>query len=47
MSFRDAYKQIGEEVQSGNYKPDLGKRQTHIGSIHNLCLDQIKAKFPS
>ena len=47
MSFRDAYKQIGDEVQSGNYKPDLGKEHSHIGSIHNLCLEDIKAKFPS
>lgn len=47
MSFRDAYKQIGDEVQSGNYKPDLGKEHSHIGSIHNLCLEEIKAKFPS
>lgn len=47
MSFRDAYNQIGDEVQSGNYKPDLGKEHSHIGSIHNLCLEDIKAKFPS
>ncbi|MCA0151994.1 argininosuccinate lyase [Winogradskyella vincentii] len=47
MSFRDAYKQIGDEVQSGNYKPDLGKEHSHIGSIHNLCLEDIKTKFPS
>ncbi|WP_411893409.1 argininosuccinate lyase [Winogradskyella sp. A2] len=46
MSFRDAYKQVGDEVQSGSYKPDLGKEHTHIGSIHNLCLEEIKAKFP-
>jgi argininosuccinate lyase len=46
MSFRDAYKQVGDEVQSGNYKPDLGKEHTHIGSIHNLCLQDISAKFP-
>ncbi len=47
MSFREAYKQIGGEVQSGTYKPDLGKEHSHIGSIHNLCLDKIREKFPS
>ncbi len=47
MSFREAYQQIGGQVQAGIYKPDLGKEHTHIGSIHNLSLDQIRDKFPS
>ena len=46
MSFRDAYQKIGGEVQSGMYKPDLGKEHTHVGSIHNLSLDKIAAKYP-
>ena len=46
MSFRDAYQQIGAEVQKGTYKPDTSKQHTHIGSIHNLCLDKIRDKFP-
>jgi argininosuccinate lyase len=46
MSFRDAYQQIGSQVQDGSYTPDLGKEHSHIGSIHNLCLDAIRAKFP-
>jgi len=46
MSFRDAYKHIGQQVETDTYTPDLGKKHTHIGSIHNLCLDAIKAKFP-
>jgi argininosuccinate lyase len=46
MSFREAYKQIGDQVQSGNYTPDLGKQHSHIGSIHNLCLDKIREKYP-
>ena len=45
-SFRKAYQQIGKEVQSGTYKPDINKIHSHIGSIHNLCLDKIRAKFP-
>jgi len=46
MSFREAYQKIGAEVNNGTYKPDLGKRHTHVGSIHNLSLDKIKKKFP-
>jgi argininosuccinate lyase len=46
MPFREAYKKIGEQVERGEYKPDLGKQHSHVGSIHNLSLDKIKAKYP-
>jgi len=46
MSFRDAYQKIGGQVQSGTYKPDLGKQHSHVGSIHNLSLEKIRAKYP-
>ena len=46
QSFRDAYQQIGAQVQSGTYKPDMSKKHSHIGSIHNLCLEDIRNKFP-
>lgn len=46
MSFREAYQKIGGEVQSGTYKATLGKNHTHIGSIHNLGLEEIRKKFP-
>ena len=46
MAFREAYQRVGSEVQNGTYTPDLGKEHTHIGSIHNLCLEDISAKFP-
>ncbi len=45
-SFRDAYQEIGAKVESGTYKPDTSKKHSHIGSIHNLCLEEIRAKFP-
>jgi argininosuccinate lyase len=45
MSFREAYQKIGGQVQDGTYTPDLGKQHSHIGSIHNLSLDKIRAKF--
>ena len=46
MSFRDAYQKIGGQIQSGTYKPDLGKQHSHVGSIHNLTLEKIRAKYP-
>lgn len=46
MPFREAYKKIGEQVEAGEYEPDLGKQHSHVGSIHNLSLDKIKAKYP-
>ena len=47
MSFREAYQKIGGQVQEGTYQPDLGKKHSHTGSIHNLGLDKIKDKFPN
>lgn len=46
MSFREAYQVIGKQVQEGTYKPDSSKKHTHIGSIGNLSLNQIRNKFP-
>ena len=46
MSFREAYKNIGEQVQSGHYKTGISKPHTHEGSLGNLCLEDIRRKFP-
>lgn len=46
MTFREAYQKVGAQVQDGTYKPDTSKKHTHVGSIHNLCLDKIMEKFP-
>jgi argininosuccinate lyase len=46
QSFRDAYQRIGAQVQNKSYEPDLNKKHTHLGSIHNLCLNEIEKKFP-
>ena len=43
-SFRDAYKEIGGQVQSGTYQPGEGRKHSHLGSKDNLALDQIAAK---
>ncbi len=45
VAFRDAYKIVGKQVQEGNFTPDKKVNHTHIGSIGNLCLDDIKAKM--
>lgn len=46
MSFREAYQIIGKQVQDGTYQPDTSKSHTHVGSMGNLGLEKIKAKFP-
>jgi len=45
LSFREAYQQIGAQVQDGTYKPNTSKKHSHIGSIHNLCLEDIRNKW--
>ncbi|QLE02717.1 argininosuccinate lyase [Galbibacter sp. BG1] len=45
MPFRDAYKQMGEEIQRGEFTPKRNIHHTHKGSLGNLCLDEIKAKM--
>jgi len=43
-SFREAYKEIGTQVEDGSYKPSISKKHTHIGSKDNLALDLIAKK---
>ena len=43
--FRDAYKQVGEEIANNTYQPEKKIHHTHEGSIGNLCNDKIKLKF--
>ena len=45
MAFRDAYKKVGQEIEKGSYNPERSIKHKHIGSIGNLCLDEIKAKM--
>lgn len=45
LSFRDAYVQIGKEIEEGRYQPDKNTKHTHIGSINNLCLEHIEEKL--
>jgi argininosuccinate lyase len=45
IPFREAYKQIGEKIASGDYKPNKAIKHTHTGSIGNLALDAIRSKM--
>jgi len=45
IPFRDAYKQIGAEIEAGSFKPKKQLKHTHEGSLGNLCLDKIKDKM--
>lgn len=47
VPFREAYRAVGMKVQAGEYshKTDYTLHHTHEGSIGNLCLEQIRAKF--
>lgn len=47
IPFRDAYRQVGMQVQRGEYKPTRELHHTHEGSIGNLCNDRIRDKFRS
>ena len=45
VPFRDAYKQVGEEVQRGTFHAERTVHHTHAGSIGNLCTDEIRRKM--
>ena len=45
VPFRDAYKQVGGQINSGTYEPTREVNHTHAGSIGNLCLDEIAEKM--
>lgn len=42
VPFRDAYKQVGMEIENGNFTHNKKVRHTHEGSIGNLCNDKIE-----
>lgn len=41
IPFRDAYKQIGLEIEAGQFTTDKKVNHTHEGSIGNLCTEEI------
>ena len=45
IPFRDAYVQIGNAINKGEFVPPKMAKHTHCGSIGNLELDAIREKF--
>ena len=43
--FREAYKQVGLEIEKGIFNPNKDISHTHEGSIGNLCTQEIKNKM--
>lgn len=43
--FRDAYKQVGIGIETGNYTYSTDVHHTHEGSMGNLCNDHITANM--
>jgi len=41
VPFREAYKQVGAEIESGNFQPEKTVSHSHEGSVGNLCIDKI------
>jgi len=45
VPFRDAYKQVGDKVNAGEYKAERKVNHSHVGSIGNLSNKQVKEAF--
>ncbi|WP_346855290.1 argininosuccinate lyase [uncultured Draconibacterium sp.] len=44
IPFREAYKQVGAQIENGGFVPEKKVNHVHEGSIGNLCLSQITDK---
>jgi argininosuccinate lyase len=45
IPFRDAYKKVGQDIESGTFKYNTTLSHTHEGSIGNLCNDRIQVNM--
>jgi argininosuccinate lyase len=45
VPFREAYQQVGENIEKGQFTWNTHIEHTHEGSIGNLCLNQIEANL--
>ncbi len=45
VPFREAYQQVGRQIEKGEFEPSREVKHTHEGSIGNLCLEEIKGKM--
>ncbi|WP_116107651.1 argininosuccinate lyase [Lewinella sp. IMCC34191] len=44
VPFRDAYKQVGADIEAGTFTPPTELRHTHLGSLGNLGNERIAQK---
>ena len=42
IPFREAYKIVGEQIESGKFQPKKEVKHSHEGSIGNLCIHKIE-----
>ena len=47
VPFRDAYRQVGLDIEAGQFHPVKEVHHTHAGSIGNLCNDRIASLMTS
>jgi argininosuccinate lyase len=45
IPFRDAYKEVASEIDKGRYRPGRDHSYTHLGSVGNPGIAEIKAKL--
>lgn len=45
VPFRDAYKQVGLEIEKGDFKPEKSLSHTHLGSVGNLGNELIEKRM--
>jgi len=45
MSFREAYKKVGKEIQEGRFEAPSKLKHSHEGSLGMLCTEEIKGKW--
>lgn len=45
VPFRDAYKQVGEQIESGTFSFEQELQHTHEGSLGKLCNDKIEERM--
>ena len=43
--FRDAYRELGQAIEKGDFLPNRNVNPTHLGSIGNLGLERIRQKM--
>jgi len=45
VPFREAYRQVGLDIEEGRFSPAKEIHHTHEGSIGSLCNDKIEKAF--